>query len=189
MRIILFLLFTISLFARSNPFQPVVTNENNHIIKKDIFKKKIIHLPNEARVLKSVIFEYQTLTGSIKKIKTPINKDIDWHNPLILSTKIHTLNAKQIKVGFLDFYIKNHKLLIQTQDKLIRKFMLVKPFRYVIDFKADKNFLTFTKKTNSFIKKIVIGNHSNFYRVVLYLDGAYKANIKKNDEGYLIEFR
>ena len=67
--------------------------------------------------------------------------------------------------------------------------MLIKPFRYVIDFQANKNFLTFKKQTNSFIKKIVLGNHNGFYRVVLYLDGTYKASIKKTDEGYLIEFK
>jgi len=189
MRILLFLLVSINLFARVNPFEPVVTNKNNHIIQKQIFKEKTIQLPNDARILKSVIFKYQTLTSSIKEIEIPINKAIDWHNPLYLSTKIKKFTTTKVKVSFLNFYIQNHKVLIQTTNKIIRKFMLVKPFRYVIDFKANKNFLTYSKNTDTFIKKIVLGNHSGFYRVVLYLDGTYKINIKNTDEGYLLEFR
>jgi hypothetical protein len=189
MKKILFLLVAILSFARENPFVPVVTNENNNIVKKEQFKSTKLQLPSDARILKSVIIKYQALNGSIKEISYPINKAIDWHNPLILSTKETKIETKKIKIAFLNFYIKQHKLLIQTTDKLIRHFMLVKPFRYVCDFKANKNFLTFSKKTNSFIKKIVIGNHSGFYRVVLYLDGTYKIVTKKTDEGYLFEFR
>jgi len=189
MKKLFLLVLTISLFARENPFVPVVTNENNQIIKKEYFKQKTIQLPDDARIIKSITFKYQTLTGSIKEISYSINKAIDWHNPIIIKTKQITIPPKKIQIGFLNLYIKKHKVFIQTQDKLIRHFMLIKPFRYVVDFKADKNFLTFKKNTNSFIKKIILGNHSGFYRVVLYLDGTYKTNIKKTDEGYLIEFK
>jgi len=189
MKILFLLVLTTLVFARENPFIPVVTNENNNLIKKEYFSQKTIQLPNDARIIKSITFKYQTLTGSIKEIAYPINKAIDWHNPIIIKTKQKTISPKKIKVGFLNFYIKKHKVLIQTQNKLLRNFMLIKPFRYVIDFQANKNFLTFKKQTNSFIKKIVLGNHNSFYRVVLYLDGTYKASIKKTDEGYLIEFK
>ena len=186
---ILFLLLTTLLFARENPFIPVVTNENNNIVKKTYFKSKKITLPNDARVLKSITFKYQALTGAIKEIEIPINQAIDWHNPLILSTNFIKTPTKEIKVGFLKIYIKKHKLLLFSKDKLIRHFLLVKPFRYVLDFKADKDFLTYKKTTDTFIKKIILGNHSGFYRVVLYLDGAYKTLIKNTPEGYLIEFK
>jgi hypothetical protein len=72
---------------------------------------------------------------------------------------------------------------------MIRHFVLVEPFRVVFDFKANRNFLTYNKQLNSFIKKIVIGNHDGFYRVVLYTDGVYKPIIKKVDKGYLIDFK
>jgi hypothetical protein len=189
MRVILFLLLTTLVFARENPFVPVVTNENNNIIKKEMFSSKKITLPNDARVIKSVIFKYQALNGSIKEIEYPINKAIDWHNPIIISTQKQKLPTEKFQILFLNLYIKNHRLFIQTQDKLIRNFILVKPFRYVIDFKANKNFLTYSKKTNTFIKNIVLGNHNGFYRVVLYLDGTYKTSIQKTEEGYLIEFK
>jgi len=189
MKKLLFLLLTTVLFARINPFIPAVTNENNNYIKKAMFKQKSFTLPNDTRILKSVIFKYQTLTGTIKSLETPINKEIDWHNPLILSTKTKNISTTKVQISFLNFYIKKHQILIETKNKIIRKFLLVKPFRYVIDFKANKNFLTFSKKTNTFIKKIVLGNHNEFYRVVLYLDGTYKISIKNEQKGYLVEFR
>jgi hypothetical protein len=187
-KLLFFLVITFS-FARVNPFIPVVTNENNNLVKKDFFKSTKLQLPSDARILKSIIIKYQALNGSIKQIEFPINKAIDWHNPIYVSTKPHQIQPTKIKVGFLNFYIQKHKILIQTSNPLIRHFMLVKPFRYVLDFKANKNFLTYSKTTDTFIKKIVLGNHAGFYRVVLYLDGTYKTNIKKTDEGYLVEFK
>ena len=189
MKKILLFLLVIVLYARQNPFVPVVTNQNNNIIKKQFFNSKKFNLPSDARILKSVTFKYQSVTGSIKTIEFSINQSIDWHNPVLLKSLQKTPLIEAIKVNFLTFYIKKHKVLIETQDKLLRNFVLVKPFRYVIDFKANKNFLTYTKKTNSFIKKIVLGNHNGFYRVVLYLDGIYKPEIKKEAKGYLIDFK
>ena len=190
MKKLLFLLIAnIVLFARENPFVPVVKNDNKHIVKKEYFSSQKVILPSDARVLKSVTFTYQTLNGSIKQTTFPINKSIDWHNKITISTNQIEIKPKKIALLFLNFYIKKHKLLIQTNDKIIRQFALIKPFRYVIDFKANKNFLTYSKNTDTFIKKIVLGNHNGFYRVVLYLDGTYKIKIKHNNEGYLIEFR
>jgi hypothetical protein len=188
MRILLLFVATL-VFARVNPFVPVVTNESNHTVKKEYFSQKKIQLPNDARVLKSISFTYQSLTGAIRTINYPINKAIDWHNPIYINTKTIKSPTKTIKIAFLNMYIKKQKLFIQTKDKLIRQFFLVKPFRFVCDFKANKNFLTYTKKTKTFIKKIVLGNHSGFYRVVLYLDGTYSTNITNTKEGYLIEFK
>jgi hypothetical protein len=189
MKKILFLLISVFAFARVNPFIPVITNENNHTLKKSTFQSKKLSLPSDARVLKSIIIKYQALNGSIKTITYPINKYIDWHDPLYVSTQIKKFNPIELKVGFLTFYIQQHKTLIQTNNKIIRHFMLVRPFRYVIDFRANKNFLTFSKTSNSFIKKIVLGNHRGFYRVVLYLDGTYKVHITKTAEGYLVVFK
>jgi len=66
MKNILLLLVVILLNARENPFIPVVTNNNKNLIKKTLFKDIKTNLPSDARVLKSVTFTYQTLTGEIK---------------------------------------------------------------------------------------------------------------------------
>jgi len=189
MRIVLFLLVITFLSARENPFIPVVTNENNNLIKRQTFKEINTTLPSDARILKSVTFTYQTLTGSILTKTINIDKAINWHSPIYISQKNIINRPMKVKLAFLNFYIDKYKLLIDTTDTMIRHFVLVKPFRVIFDFKANKSFLTYTKKTNTFIKKIVIGNHSGFYRVVLYTDGVYKPIIKKTAEGYLVEFR
>ena len=188
-KLLFLLLITTLIYARQNPFIPAVINENNNLIKKDFFKQTQISLPSDARILKNVTFTYQTLNGSIKKQIFPINKAIDWHNKITIYTNQKQIKPTKISILFLNFYIQKHKALIQTKDRIIRQFSLVKPFRYVIDFKANKNFLTFSKNVDSFIKKIVVGNHSGFYRIVLYLDGTYKVTTKKTEEGYLFEFK
>jgi hypothetical protein len=189
MRIILFLLVFIILNARENPFVPVITNENKNLIKQETFKETKILLPSDARILKSVTFTYQTLTGSILNKTIIINKAINWHSPIYISQQKIKNDVKKVKVGFLDFYIDKYKVLISSKDKMIRHFVLVEPFRVIFDFKANRNFLTYKKNINSFIKKVVVGNHDNFYRIVLYTDGVYKPIIKKVTEGYLIDFK
>jgi len=186
----LLLFVTTLLFGRINPFVPVVTNNNKTIIKKSYFSSKKLTLPNDIRVLKKIKIEYQTLSGAIKEVVFPVDKAVDWHNPILVKSISKKLKSQQIKVSFLNFDIYNQKVKLFTKDKIIRKFLLVEPFRFVVDFKADKNFLSYTKKlNNSFIKKIAIGNHSGFYRVVFYLDAKYKTDVKKIDKGYLIEFK
>ena len=178
------------LFGRENPFAPMVVNKNSVLIKKTFFKEKKFQLPSDARVLKSVIFEYQSLNGSIKKVTFPIEKEVDWHNPLLLQSLKKVMPKKYIKVGFLKFFIDNKSVTIFTNEKILRNFLLVAPFRYVIDFQAEKNFLSYSKTIkDSFVKAIKIGNHSGFYRVVLFLDGEYKSKIKKIQKGYKIEFK
>jgi hypothetical protein len=178
------------LFGRENPFAPMVVNKNSVLIKKTFFKEKKFQLPSDARVLKSVIFEYQSLNGSIKKVTFPIEKEVDWHNPLLLQSLKKVMPKKYIKVGFLKFFIDNKSVTIFTNEKILRNFLLVAPFRYVIDFQAEKNFLSYSKTIkDSFVKAIKIGNHSSFYRVVLFLDGEYKSKIKKIQKGYKIEFK
>jgi len=189
MRIIIFLLLITYLSGRENPFIPVINNENRVIVKKNKFESASTMLPSDARVLKSVTFTYQTLTGEIKHKTIIINQAINPNNPFYVAELIKKVKSKFIKMKFLKLYIKNYKLFIQTKDKMIRNFILVKPFRVIIDFKANKSFLTYKKKLNSFITKAILGNHDGFYRLVLYTNGVYKPIIKKTAEGYLIEFK
>jgi len=190
MKKILFLLVSISLFARENPFVSVVENNNNQQVKKEYFSSKEINLPSDARNLQYIIFEYKSLTGTIKKYKVPINKAINWHNSIIISTKIKKAPTISLDLSVLSLYIKNHTLLVQTDDKLLRQFTLVEPNRLVLDFKSNRNFLVYKKEAiNSFIKKVIVGNHNGYYRVVLYLDAKYKTEVINTPEGFLIDFK
>ncbi len=175
-------------FARENPFEPVITPLNQKIVKKEFFKQTKVFLPSEARVLKKIVFVYQNLQGDIKQKAVNINKSIDFHLPITIIHKYKAFKTRYISI--LDLFklvVKKNKILIITDDRKIRSFFLVKPFRIVIDFVRDADFLTITKDINTYLKKIVVGNHEGYYRVVMYFDANYNYKIKKIDRGYEID--
>ncbi len=200
-------LFGITLCARENPFFPVNNETNtpsystNIIQKPEPFKQTTITIPNSARVLQSVTVAFKNIDGSITVKKIPLHKAIDWHDPLIITTKSQltskSSSKKQVKklhykkiasLRFISFYASYKKLKIVTKDRLLRHFKLVKPDRIVLDFKRNADFRTysFSKKSKIF-QKIVIGNHDGYYRVVVTLDGKYLYKISKKSGYYLIE--
>ena len=191
MRIIfIFIITFLFLGARENPFKPLVKPNSNVIIKKDNFTSTETELPDSARVLKSVTLTYQNMDGTISNKLIEINQNIDWHNPIVIYQKNIKEKFYKLSFKFIKFYIKKHKILIVTHNKKIRDFFLIAPYKLVIDFKANLSFLTMSRSvSNSFVKKITIGNHDGFYRVVILLDGRYIYSLKKSDEGYLIEFK
>jgi len=187
-RLIFLFLFIVFVNARINPFEPVIKPQNINIIKPQFFKKAVVYLPKDARVLKKVIFIYQSLDSDIKQKSVDINKDIDFHSPIILLHKPKTFKSLKYNFRYFNLYIKNKKLFIKTKDKLIRDFFLVKPFRLVLDFKKYSILPTIKKSFNSFVKKVVVGSHTTYYRVVIYLDANYDYKVIKTNEGIEIEF-
>jgi hypothetical protein len=187
-RKIILIFLPLILFARINPFEPVISPTNKNIIKPKYFTHAKVYLPNDARILKKVIFVYQSVSSDIKQKEVDINKNIDFHSPIILIHKPKKFGIKKYYFGKFILYVKDKKIFIQTKDKLLRAFFLIAPFRLVLDFRGVSNFPTIRKKIQTFIKKVVVGSHGNFYRVVIYLDANYKYKIKKMDEGIEIDF-
>jgi len=185
----LIVLLAVFLFARENPFEPVITPQNIIKVKPQFFTKAKVYLPKDARVLKKIIFVYQNLDSDIKQKEVLINKDIDFHSPIIVLHKPKPVGMKKYKLtSFLTLYIKNRNILLKTKDRLIRHFFLVKPFRIVLDFKRYSNFPTIKKYiSKEFLQKVVIGAHRSFYRVVLYFDANYQYKLTKTPEGIKIE--
>jgi len=147
-------------------------------------------LPNNARILKKIIFVYQTLDSDIKQKEIEINKAIDFHSPIIVTHKIEKFPVKVLNFPNFTLYIKNKKLFFATKDKLLRVFFLAEPFRLVLDFKRHVDFLTIKKIIkNSFVKKVVVGSHTGFYRIVIYFDAKYSYEVKKEVNGVLIELK
>jgi len=189
---------TIFLIARDNPFMPTVKTKiitNNHAKIPDFFEETKISLPNSARMIRKITITYQKFDGSIDKISKKVNSRADWHYPLILShnrinTKKDPTKLRQLKLKNIDFVkmqVSQKVFLLQTDDKKIRDFMLNDPYRIVIDFKSNKTFYTkSTKIKNSYFKKVTIGNHDKYYRLVLYLDGYYDYKVTKKITGFLI---
>jgi hypothetical protein len=190
MKIIILFFSIILAFARINPFEPVINpNETLKIVKPKYFHKAKVKLPDDARVLKKIIFVYQNLNSDILQKEVLINKNIDFHSPIIITHNPQNFGMKEIKFDSLfTLFIKNKKIFIKTKDKLIRKIFLVEPFRLVLDFRKDADFLTIKRIIkDAIVKKVVVGNHDGYYRVVLYFDANYKYKITPMDEGVKIE--
>jgi len=207
----LLLLFFIPflLIARENPFFPVNDAEDiplstNQVEKYPQLKRATMKLPSTARVLQTVTVEYKNLDGSIAKKSIELNNAIDWHLPLFISQNYDTTEVKNLshskkvipekirykqilKLPFITFYESHKRLKIVTKDKMLRSFLLVKPHRIVCDFKRQTDIRSYIKKipSLSIFKKIRIGTHDGYYRVVIELDGYYQYKVKKSNSGYL----
>lgn len=193
----LILLFTLS--ARDNPFADVITKESFPVstnIPKSLtdLKKESFRLPDTARVVKRVIIEYQNLDGSIDTLASTLDKRVDWHMPLHLThRKAPTKGSsyqENVKLSFIKFSTKGNKMKVMTKDRLLRHFMLPKPYRIVLDFKGSTHFLA--KKYTQFskpFKKVRLGNHDGYYRVVVELDGQYEYQEKRDSSGITLSVR
>lgn len=209
---LMLMIATLSLMARENPFETVEYSKTTGkaTYKKDTrenFTQSKVMLPSSARILKSVELHYQNLDGSIKSQTVAIDKKIDWHDELILKKtkdidsytpieiEIPTNKIKEQKkvINFKDivsFEIDSNSLLVKTNDKKIRNFLVTNPYKIVIDFEKEISFYSkiYELKTKKF-RKIAIGKHEGYYRVVIELDGQYLYNLEKVDEGYIVTLK
>ncbi len=198
------LFFLVTLEARENPFFPAkgekdipfTSNESQHI---QPLKRATISLPPQARVLKKVTIEYKNLDGSIESKSIELDNAVDWHLPIFISQSYTEQKTKSMRkkkqlfkkvasIKFATFLTSGKSLKIVTDDKMLRNFLLVQPHRIVIDFQRDASFKSYVKELpENIFTQIRVGNHSNYYRVVIELDGYYKYNMKKTKDGYVFE--
>lgn len=209
--IVLLSIFILSIFARENPFfstgdevMPITSNANMML---EPLQRATITLPSTARTIQSVTIKYKNLDGSEESKSINLDNSVDWHLPIFISqsyaqvtprknpsTSSKTLKRsssykKIISHKSISFYENKRALKIFTHDKLIRNFMLVNPHRVVMDFKYDDEMKALTKKidTTSIYKKIRIGNHKGYYRIVIELDGPYTYKLSNIKNGYMIK--
>jgi len=199
------LLLSLTLEARENPFFPLagevdIDITTNQLQKIPPLKQTSITLPSTARTVESIIIRYKNLDGSIVEKTEKLGNSIDWHLPLFISqnyggTSTKTLHAKKayreiLKLEFLSVYEEKNELKIITKDKMIRNFLLTKPHRIVCDFSAELKIRGLEKEIakESIIERIRVGNHKDYYRVVLELDGYYNYSTSKLKEGYFFKF-
>ena len=104
-----------------------------------------------------------------------------------------SVNSKSNEFIFSDFIrldINDKQLKILTHDTKVRDFLINDPYKVVVDFQRISSFAT---KTLSLQKapymSASLGNHDNFYRVAIALDGQYRYDIQKVEDGYLISLK
>jgi hypothetical protein len=203
MRVALFLCLATTLFARLNPFLPTMNIENitdNHPETIGYFTEESLYLPSTSRILKKVKLIHQNIDGSLDEVTKNIDKKIDWHYPIKISQpgddrqgREYAYIFKKIELDEIPFIRVNaakNAVLLNTQDNILRSFMLTKPYRIVLDFKRDDSFRGKTSRIDdSYFTKVVIGNHDGYYRAVLYLDSYYDFKLDRKEKGYLIELK
>ena len=110
--------------------------------------------------------------------------------PLSVSPKIEPPLDSVSFMDFIKFDIFNSKIEIINQDRLIRDFIINKPDKIVMDFNKNSEFNTQTIKVHKGpLKKITIGAHKGYYRVVLFLDGNYHYGLRQSGNGYTLTLR
>jgi len=204
MKIWFFIILTLTFWleARENPFMPVEKNleySTNIVIRQDELEKESINLSKTARELMFVELHIKNIDGSKSVQKVQIDKSVDWHKPIIIvhqdvqiikekNTKKHLLSFGKPK-PFFTLEADNNIIYLTTKDKLIRDFILTNPYRLVFDLKRNARFLTYTQDvTTKQIKKVRLGNHHGYYRIVIDFDSNYKIK-KEPKQGNTYLFR
>jgi len=202
------LLLLANLDARENPFFPAkgekdipyTTNQTQTI---EPLKRSSITLPSSARIIKKVTIEYENLDATVETRSIELKNRVDWHLPIFISqsyVETQKENKKQVvqkkepqefkeiaSIQYAKFFENFKSLKIVTDDKIIRNFLLVKPHRIVLDFKKDVSIKSYSKENkNSRFSKIRVGNHEGYYRIVIELDGLYRYEMKKTEDGYIL---
>ncbi len=209
------LLFVL-LNARENPFFPfegeedalLTTDKNRSIIP---LQRAAITLPDQARILQKVTLEFENEDGTLTSKSIELNNSVDWHLPIFISQSYIELKKELqsetspdkeasneekatykniLSIKHLSLFSSEKSLKLITSDKIIKDFLLANPQRIVIDFKRDTDIKSYAiKNPEDVFKKIRIGSHKGYYRVVVELKGRHRYKIEKISDGYLIELK
>ncbi len=180
----------IALISRENPFLPATDEKGilvtaNKKIEYAPLQHATITLPSTARTVENITIKYKNLDGSVTEKTEKLGNSVDWHLPLFLSQKLHSSVKEKkselelLKTHFVKISSTQKVIKISTRDKIIRNFMLTNPHRIVCDIKKAINMRSLEKSISkhSIVKKIRIGNHKGYYRIVIELDGHYKYHL------------
>ncbi|MCV6608174.1 MAG: AMIN domain-containing protein [Campylobacterales bacterium] len=133
------------------------------------------------------------LTG--KEIASIINGEGVSNDPVVLplvdispDSKINKIPLKNMK--FLSIDYNNNYAKIYTEDEIRREMTLKNPTRIVFDFNRLSGVKNFTKNfNNEYLKKVAVGRHEGWYRVVLYMKKGLKYNTIIEQDGIKIIYK
>ncbi len=182
-----------ALMAREDPFEPA--NKGMHgsanmleDVVADYFKTLKITLPTTARVLTKITLTYQDVDASVHTKEIDIGRRIDWHYPLKLTQEKAFLQPEEstYNIANFEFWIRENKLYLRTTSKIQRSFILLDPYRIVIDIDRKEPTLHEILKVNQkHVNQVTLSTHDRFYRFAIELDGRYSYQIAQKDN-YLV---
>jgi len=80
------------------------------------------------------------------------------------------------------------QIKILTTDEKLKDYSIGKGAKVVIDFASQTDLNTRKEELDcGAFKTVLFGSHGKFYRVVFDLDGSYKHEIEKTQDGYLLK--
>ncbi len=169
MRFILVLLLPLLLLARENPFSATdktsTKTTSSTLIQSSNTKPKI----HPSRIF---VTEKQSETITTEPKVHPQRKQ----------ESKQVINTAKARLVF-----RPYSVYIETKDRIIRHFHIVKSHSIVMDFKSPSDFASVRRTIDvKPFHKVVIGAHSNRYRVVLRLEGKHNYKIEKKKYGELI---
>jgi hypothetical protein len=194
MKYLLLLVFISSiLFSRDNPFVPTQTfvDEKESILETKLtptiapntnIKKKQISNQFNINTEKDIMISANKIkTRKPKVISKPIKSNKNIENILQKSVNSDNINEEIISNNetlinhikpfpYIEVFEYKNSIVIKSQYKIIKKFMLYKPYKIAIDFKANVPEQSKVVRLKSLFDKFVFGNHpkSGFFRIVMY---------------------
>lgn len=208
---ILFFLIFGFIYANENPLGG---EQNASIVTPAPFVRGDAKFNSNARILKSISFNYINLDGTEDTLVLDVNKSIDWHDTYTIMRSKSPEPSKILDVSvtipkgsadanlsmevelpiqsgsidkLLTYSIYKNKIRLNANDELMSDFSIGNPSKIVMDFKSEQiSPSKIVRIKNSFFKRLDFGSHKGYYRLVLYLDGKYNYKIEKDASGYTI---
>ncbi|MBN1839397.1 MAG: AMIN domain-containing protein [Campylobacterales bacterium] len=104
---------------------------------------------------------------------------------------VKTKSEERVKLAEGIFlFAEGNEIKIFTKDLKIRDFLIADPYKIVLDFKRTHSFATKTVdlKKNPFVL-VTLGEHKDFYRIAILLDGHYRYDLQTFEGGYSIKLK
>ena len=149
------------MFARENPFElPQSTSAQKE--QPSAAETTLIAKPAAAK----------------EQQKEPTSSVVEKKPETTQQPKITGMGQKVADLGFIAIYREGNILQLRTNDPLKRSFVIDKPTKGVFDFAAKRRFASknITLDEGPF-KRISLGAHKNFYRVVIEVQKGCKPTI------------
>ncbi|CRF51260.1 hypothetical protein HHE06_11250 [Helicobacter heilmannii] len=179
-----------ALVAREDPFESSKSMGRMGLGDEvpDYFRYINVNLPSTARVLTKVTLTYKSIDASVHSQSVDIDQRIDWHYPIKVTQQAAILGVEDniYRVGDFDFWIHGNKLYLHTSDKIQRSFVLIDPYRLIIDIDRGERALQDHKEIHKkYVNSVALETHDNFYRFFIVLDGQYQYKIEQKNN-YLV---